>query len=121
MLKSKVDKSAIGRHLHNDNEICRTNELRRPRGNEEPHLGRRFAPRLVTYGAELFIDWGHRQVNFGDQCIVSQNSSFFSLYTSNGPVLLWAFFMGARIVLYVVVALLIGSSVVLAVHSLRDH
>src|SRR5437762_3209657 len=96
-------------------------KTRRPRGNEEPHLGRRFAPRLVTYGAELFIDWGHRQVNFGDQCIVSQNSSFFSLYTSNGLVLLWAFFMGARIVLYVVVALLIGSSVVLAVHSLRDH
>jgi hypothetical protein len=32
-----------------------------------------------------------------------------------------AFFMGARIVLYVVVALLIATSVFLAVHSLRDQ
>ena len=92
--------------------------------------------RSHTWAGALRRDWSRTARNFlstGDtvksisaswsshQCIVSQNSSFFSLYTSNGPVLLWAFFMGARIVLYVVVALLIGSSVVLAVHSLRDH
>ena len=44
---------------------------------------------------------------------------FFSLYTPDDPALLCDS-MGAKIILYVVVALLIGSSVFLAVHSLRD-